>query len=250
MKLLNRVFSTLIVIVLLATLSSPVYADLFAEDIYAGTGTYKVEDTNGKIEFVNEWAVGITGVNEKYIATSGTRDIKLTFTVDGVAEGKSYRVEPFIYFNDHNMQAWTAEEWERFGVEDTAFNVDGDGEYSVVYSTGKLIDHFSIQEYKTVVNISDIGIQFAEYDKGLIVKFVSLEDIVEDVDTAATTTTLAEEKGTTTVTAKNVNDKKVDKDEQISGGTKVYLYLIVAAAVIIVGIVVIIVITKRKKRFY
>lgn len=250
MNLFKKLNSALIVIVLLLTFSLPVYADLFADEINEGTGTYNVDDNKGKIEFVNEWSISITGNKEKYIATSGTRDVKLTFTVEGVSDDKSYRVEPFIYFNDYNMQAWASDEWERFGVEDTAFTVDGDGEYSVVYSTGKLIDHFSIQEYKTVVNISDIGFQFAEYDKGLIVKFVSLEDIVEDVDTAATTTTLAEGKGTTTVTAKNINDKKVDNDEQISGGTKVYLYLIVAAAVIIVGTVVIIVMTKRKKRFY
>ena len=47
MKLLNRVFSTLIVIVLLATFSIPVYADLFADEIYEGTGTYYVYDNDG-----------------------------------------------------------------------------------------------------------------------------------------------------------------------------------------------------------
>ena len=135
-------------------------------------------------------------------------------------------------------------------MEDPAFDVDKDGEYSVIYPTGQLIDYFSMQDYKTVVNISDIGFQFIEYDKGLVVKFVSLEDIVEDADAAATTTTLAESKETTTTTAKVVNSKSDDTDEQISNGTKVYLYLIVAVAVIIVGAIVIIVISKRKKRFY
>lgn len=248
MNLFKKFNSALIVIVLLFTFSLPVYADLFADEIYEGTGTYKVDDVDGKIEFVNEWSVSVTGNNEKYIATSGTRDVKLTFSVEGVPEGKSYRVEPFVYFNDCKMQAWAPDEWERFGVEDTAFTVDGDGEYSVVYSTGKLIDHFSIQEYKTVVNISDIGFQFAEYDKGLIVKFVSIEDIVGDTDTETTTT--AQEKATTTADAKKDNTDNADNGEQISNGTKLSLYIIVAAAVIIVVAIAIIVISKRRKRFY
>lgn len=250
MNLFKKLNSALIVIVLLLTFSLPVYADLFADEINEGTGTYNVDDNKGKIEFVNEWSISITGNKEKYIATSGTRDVKLTFTVEGVSDDKSYRVEPFIYFNDYNMQAWASDEWEKFGVEDPAFDVDKDGEYSVIYPTGQLIDYFSMQDYKTVVNISDIGFQFIEYDKGLVVKFVSLEDIVEDADAAATTTTLAESKETTTTTAKVVNSKSDDTDEQISNGTKVYLYLIVAVAVIIVGAIVIIVISKRKKRFY
>ena len=248
MNLFKKFNSALIVIVLLFTFSLPVYADLFADEIYEGTGTYNVYDNDGKIEFVNEWAASITGNNEKYIATSGTRDIKLTFTVDGVAEGKSYRVEPFVYFNDCKMQAWAPDEWERFGVEDTAFTVDGDGEYSVVYSTGKLIDYFSIQEYKTVVNISDIGFQFAEYDKGLIVKFVSVEDIVGDTDTETTTT--AQEKATTTADAKKDNTDNADNGEQISNGTKISLYLVVGIAAVIIVAVVMIIIRKKKRRFY
>ena len=50
MNLFKKLNSALIVIVLLLTFSLPVYADLFADEINEGTGTYNVDDNmNGQL---------------------------------------------------------------------------------------------------------------------------------------------------------------------------------------------------------